>query len=153
MAGTAIRSFKSYEAAMKAVLPNSDTMGRIAKAIKKHITERIDKNKATGDPLKQITIDRKTRIGAIKPVTTKLREGGDLRDGLKETHDLSGCEIGWGSEKHKSIVLRSNEMTLANLAEVHHTGNGVPVRTVLEFDDDTDKVIENELRKRIIGVT
>ena len=147
----AIRTFKSYSEAMKAVLPNSNTMKLIGQDIVKHIKQKIDNNKATGSPLSQRTIARKTEIGALEPVTTKLREGGDLRDKIKETHSEAGVEIGWGSENHEPLITRSKTIKVCDLAKVHHTGSGVPKRTVLEFDEETDKIIEDKLRQRIIG--
>ena len=147
----AIRTFKSYSEAMKAVLPNSNTMKLIGQDIVKHIKEKIDNNETTGSPLSQKTIDRKNRIGALKPVTTKLREGGDLRDKIKETHSITGVEIGWGSENHEPLITRSGTIKVCDLAKVHHTGSGVPKRTVLEFDKTTDDIIEDKIRQRIIG--
>jgi hypothetical protein len=147
----AIRTFKSNFQAMRDVLPNSNTMGAIGREIMNYIKEKIDNNETAGSPLSQKTIDRKNRIGALKPVTTKLREGGDLRDKIKETHSIRGVEIGWGGENHEPLITRSGTIKVCDLAKVHHTGSGVPKRTVLEFDKTTDDIIKDKIRQRIIG--
>jgi len=145
------RKFRTYKEAMRAVLPNTTTMKKIADRIKEHCIERLEDDKVTGVPLANSTIDKKIARGANNPFM-KLIEGGGLSRQMKTKHDNEHAEIGYYSETHIKFKTYDSSIKVCDLVKIHHEGlNGLPKRTFLEFDNETDEIIEDEIRKRIIG--
>ena len=147
------RTFKSYDQAFKAILPNLDTMKNIGERVKEHCIFRLENNQSSGRELAESTIKKKISRGARTPFI-KLVEGGGLSDQMKVKATLRLCKIGYFSENHKKFKPYDQDIKVCDLAKIHHEGlNNIPARKFLEVDDEISEIIRDELERRIKGLT
>lgn len=144
------RVFKTYKEAMKAVLPNKETVKRIVENIKDHTIFKLENNETTGKPLSERTIDRKISRGAPTPFI-KLVEGGGLSRQIKTKAVTAEGKVGYFSENHEKFKPGDPTIKVCDLVKIHHEGIGVPEHQFLTIDDKVEDIIEIEIRDRILG--
>lgn len=106
-------NYKTFESAIKDLIPDLDKMGR---KLKERVTKTIVNSEVLGERLSNRTLKNKA------PETRKLYDGGDLSRQVMFKKNEMSVDVGYTSKSHSPRKPNKAKIKLSRLAEIHNEG-------------------------------